>query len=60
MNLTSEQMQRITKEEILEMEPSIRGPDADEFREQVKRDIAKAAKDGIMLTIPNEWPDLGE
>lgn len=58
MNLTSEQMQTITKEETLGMEPSIRGPDADKFREEVKRDIEKMKKDGIMPTIPNEWPDM--
>lgn len=58
MNLTTEQMNRIAVEEINGMEPTIRGPDADKFRDGIKRDIEKAKRDGIMLTVPNEWPDV--
>lgn len=56
--LTTEQMQKITKEAILGMTPTIRGPEADDFRESIIRDIAKARKRGMIIDIPQEWPDM--
>ena len=58
--LSVEEMQQIMVEELTGNQPTIQGPEADQFRASVKQEAAEAAKQAIMLTIPNEWPDMGQ
>ena len=59
MPLSSEEMNKIAIEEIQGRQPSISGPEQDQFRATMRRDIASAKQNGYVLDIPPEWPDVG-
>ena len=58
MELTTDQMQMIMVDAQTGREPRVQGPEADEFREDLKPDIALAKKNGWVLAIPQEWPEV--
>lgn len=53
--LTVEELQKITTEVMTGKEPSIKGPEADEYREKLKKDLKFAEKMGWQVEIPPEW-----
>jgi len=57
--LTTDEMIRITEEEVNEKEPTIHSPEANKFREDLVEDIAKAKRNGWVIDIPAEW-EVGE
>lgn len=57
--LTTDEMMKIMQEEVNEKEPTIRSPEANDFREDLAKDIAKAKKNGWVIEIPGEW-EAGE
>ena len=55
MVLTTDDVQKITADTLSGREQRITSPEADIFRESLKRDIALAKKKGWVLEIPSEW-----
>ena len=55
MTLTTDQMIKIMTEVSLGKPPTITGPEADKFREEVVVDIAKIEARGGIVDIPHEW-----
>jgi hypothetical protein len=58
--LTTEQMNKLMADELNGKEQDIKGKDADKFLAGIRKDIAKAKKDGMTLDIPPEWPGFDE
>lgn len=52
--LTIDELNRITKEVTLGMPPSLKTHEANLFREQVTKDIAKIKKKGQVVILPGE------
>ena len=55
MVLTTDDIQKITADTLSGREQRIIGPEADVFRESLKKDIALAEKKGWVVEIPSEW-----
>lgn len=53
--LTVQDMSTITKELILRMPPTLTTPEANEFREAVRADLAEMRKQGIAPDIPYDF-----
>ncbi len=58
MPLTEDEMIEIMLEETLGKEPTIKGPEADRFREAIRREVKEAKEKGWMIEIPATWPTL--
>lgn len=55
MPLTTEQMQMIVADLMLEREPRVTGQEADSFRTEIADDIELAKEKGWEVVIPPEW-----
>jgi hypothetical protein len=53
-------MNKLMADELNGKEQDIKGKDADKFLAGIRKDIAKAKKDGMTLDIPPEWPGFDE
>lgn len=60
MSLTTDVMQRITKEVVLGQPSSAGSPEENDFRQRVERNVADIQKQGLVVDIPGEWPDMGD
>lgn len=58
MPLNEDEMIEIILEETLGKEPTIKGPEADRFREAIRREVAEAKEKGLVIDIPATWPDF--
>jgi hypothetical protein len=56
--LTSDEIQTIAKEIMNGLPVSIKGVDADKFAAELKEDLALAKKNGWIIELPHEIPDL--
>lgn len=52
--LTVEEMNRITKEVTLKMPPSLDAPEANQFREKIKVEVAEIKAKGHIVELPAE------
>jgi hypothetical protein len=59
MALTAEQIVTITIDKVTNSPPRIEGKEADEFRAKLDKDIALCKKNGWVLSLPFEVPDIG-
>lgn len=57
MTLTADEMRQIMLDRMLrpEKEPTVKGREADRFRERFEEDIRRAEADGTVIEIPGEW-----
>lgn len=58
MTLTTDQMQQIVADEMVGRPPRVTGPEADRFRQRIKSDIERAKREGLVVEITNEWPEI--
>ena len=55
MSLTSDDLIKIQVQWQNGQEPSIKGKEADDFREELKKAQEEADRDGYILDVPHEW-----
>ena len=55
MTLTTEQVIEILIDATTGREPSVTGPEADELRQAIAKDIEKAKEQGYSIRVPSEW-----
>lgn len=58
--ITTEDMQRIMTDELLGRPQRVTGPQADKFLQDFRSDRELAEKDGVVLDVPLEWPEMDE
>lgn len=58
--LTSEQIEKIVIDFMLEQKPRITGPEADEFLKEFAKDIELAKANNWTLELPFEIPDMSK
>ena len=54
--LTTEQIQRITRQVILGDTVTEKGKEVDKFVDNLKADLDRMDRDGVLPEIPKEWP----
>lgn len=54
--LTSEQIEMILMDLLQDKPPRVKGKEADEMREELKKEIAFAEANGLVVEIPSEIP----
>ena len=59
-SLTSDQVERLTADAALGRGPSIEGAAAKKFYDRLRREVRKAARDGLVIEVPHEHPDLSD
>lgn len=57
--LTVRELGMITSDLVNGAEPRVTGPEADKFRESLKKDIKFAEENGAIIDIPAEW-EIGD
>ena len=60
MSLTTEIMSTITKEVVNGMPATLHGEEEDAFRAKITDEVEEAKKEGMIIEIPPEWPDISE
>jgi len=57
MVITTDRLAKLTRDTILGEDPKPKNAEEAKYIKDLKKENEQAKKDGVILTIPSEWPE---